>query len=149
MAAPTNRNRGDQVVHFDDVPARTSLPGWCPELLDSVSAHSQRPRRAVRAAHTELLHTCWSIGREVLERQRQEGWSAKGIDHTSADLKSRFSDACRHSPRNLKYMLALAACRSDGSMAQRCAAQLPWRHHQYLLDKPAAVPDDEPAKEAT
>jgi predicted nuclease of restriction endonuclease-like (RecB) superfamily len=112
------------------------LPDWYPELLDSISAHiSHGHHRAIRAANTELLFTYWSIGREILDRQQQEGWGAKVIDRLSADLKARFPDARGYSPRNLKYMRALAAAWPEGSIVQRSAAQLPWRHHQYLLDK--------------
>jgi hypothetical protein len=40
-------------------------------------------------------------------------------------------------------MRALAAAWPDASVVQRSAAQLPWRHHQYLLDKL----DDQPTRE--
>jgi predicted nuclease of restriction endonuclease-like (RecB) superfamily len=84
------------------------VPAWYPELRDSVSAQAQGHWRAVRAANTELLLTYWSIGREILERQQQEGCGAKVIDRLSADLKARFSHARGYSPRNLKYMRSLA-----------------------------------------
>src|SRR6187397_1698968 len=112
------------------------MPEWYPELLDSVSAHiAQGHRRAVKAANTELVHTYWSIGREILERQQREGWGARVIDRLSADLKERFPDARGYSPRNLKYMRAFASAWPEKSIVQRSAAQLPWRHHQMLLDK--------------
>jgi len=112
------------------------MPGWYPELLASVSEHvSTGHRRAVAAANSELLGTYWLIGREILDRQRQEGWGTKVIDRLSADLTARFPDARGFSPRNLKYMRALAAAWSEEAIVQRAAAQLPWRHHLMLLDK--------------
>lgn len=82
-----------------------------------------------------MLATYWSIGREILDRQQQEGWGAKVIDRLSVDLRSRFPEAKGFSPRNLKYMRALAAAWSAEAIVQRAAAQLPWRHHLMLLDK--------------
>lgn len=109
-----------------NVPAGTFLPDWYPELLDSVSsshvAHGHR--RAVRAANTELLFTCWSIGREILDRQQREGWGARVIDRLSADLKARFPDVRGYSPRNLKYMRSFAAAWPDREIAQGSLAQL-------------------------
>ncbi len=43
------------------------------------------------------------------------------------------------SVRNLKYMRAFAAAWPDPRFVQQLAAQLPWGHHQALLDK--VVPD--------
>ena len=39
------------------------------------------------------------------------------------------------SPRNLKYMRAFAEAYPDQAIVQRCAAQIPWRHNQVLIDK--------------
>jgi len=126
----------DVETGFPDVPAGTSMPTWYPDLLTSVSRHlTTGHRRAVSAANTELVATYWAIGREILDRQEREGWGTKVIDRLSADLKHRFPDATGLSPRNLKYMRAFAAAWPKEAIVQRSAAQLPWRHHQYLLDK--------------
>lgn len=131
-----NDDSEELVAGFPDVPAGTSMPGWYPELLDSVSQHITTGRhRAVRAANGELLRTYWSIGREILARQDAEGWGSKVIDRLATDLKARHPGATGFSPRNLKYMRALAAAWSEQAFVQRSVAQLPWRHHVALLDK--------------
>ncbi|WP_353649380.1 PDDEXK nuclease domain-containing protein [Nakamurella sp. A5-74] len=118
------------------LPLGAAVPEWYPALLDSVSERVVRGhRRAVAAANSELIATYWSIGRDILDRQAQQGWGSKVIDRLSADLKHRFPDVRGYSPRNLKYMRSLAAAWPDSAIVQRCAAQLPWRHHQLLLDK--------------
>ncbi len=121
---------------FAAKPTRTSLPDWYPELLDSVASHiSTGHRRAITAANTEMLTTYWSIGREILARQHREGWGTKVIARLSADLKDRFPTAKGYSPRNLRYMRTFAVAWPDPPIGQRCAAQLPWRHHMVLMDK--------------
>jgi hypothetical protein len=79
------------------------MPDWYPELLASVAAHvSTGHRRAVSAANAELLMTYWSIGKEILGRQHEEGWGTRVVDRLSADHKTRFPAAKGFSPRNLK-----------------------------------------------
>jgi predicted nuclease of restriction endonuclease-like (RecB) superfamily len=121
---------------FASAPAAASMPDWYPELLASVAAHvSTGHRRAVSAANAELLMTYWSIGKEILGRQHEEGWGTRVVDRLSADLKTRFPSAKGFSPRNLKYMRAFATAWPDRTTVQRSIAQLPWRHHIALLEK--------------
>jgi len=126
----------DKTPRFESAPARSSLPSWYPELLDKVSEHvAVGHRRAVSAANREMLLSYWTIGREILDRQHEEGWGTKVIDRLSTDLKTRFPGATGYSPRNLKYMRAFAAAWPDPAIVQCGVAQLPWRHHIALLDK--------------
>lgn len=119
-------------------------PEWYPDLLASVSGHiTTGRRRAVAAANSELVATYWAIGREILARQDEEGWGAKVVDRLSADLRKRFPDSKGFSPRNLKYMRALAAAWPGREFVQRAVAQLPWRHHVALLDKLSTAQDRE------
>lgn len=125
-----------QIEAATTLPPRASLPGWYPDLLDSVTGHiTSGHRRAVRAANTEVLLTYWAIGRDILDRQEQQGWGAKVIDRLSADLRDRFPEARGYSPRSLKYMRAFAAAWPREAIVQQPAAQLPCGHHQLILDK--------------
>lgn len=113
-----------------------SMPGWYGDLLGAVSGHvASGRRRALASVNSELVQTYWHIGREILDRQDREGYGTKVIDRLSADLKTAFPDAKGFSCRNLKYMRAFAAAWPREEVVQRSAAQLPWRHHQMLLDK--------------
>ena len=64
--------------------------------------------RAALAVNNELVLLYWQIGRGILERQEREGWGAKVIERLSADLRHEFPEMKGFSPRNLKYMRALA-----------------------------------------
>ncbi len=91
--------------------------------------------RAALAVNNELILLYWQIGREILVRQQQEGWGTKVIERLAQDLKQEFPGMSGFSPRNLKYMRAFAEAYPDQKFVQRCAAQIPWRHNQVLLDK--------------
>lgn len=127
---------------FPGTPARSTMPGWYPDLLDSVAQHvTTGHRRAVAAANTELLRSYWAIGHEILARQDAEGYGTKVIDRLSADLKERFPDARGYSPRNLRYMRTFAVTWSAAEVGQQPVAQLPWGHQTVLLDK-VRTPED-------
>ena len=75
------------------------------------------------------------VGREILERQEQQGCWAKVIDRLSADLREAFPDMKGLSSRNLKYMKYFAEFCPDLQFWQQSAAQLPWFHIVLLLTK--------------
>jgi len=89
----------------------------------------------------ELVLLYWQIGREILERQKQQGWGAKVIERLSKDLRSAFPEMRGFSSRNLKYMRAFAELWSDEQFVQQLAAQIPWFHDCVILDK-AKTPEE-------
>ena len=121
-------------------------------LLEGLKEKIKRAQQnAVLAVNKELLFIYWEIGNAILIQQKQEGWGARIIDKLVFDLKSAFPDMKGFSIRNLKYMRAFAQAfpqflnqEEDKSqpddfqsnvIVQQLAAQLPWGHHQVLLDK--------------
>ncbi len=90
--------------------------------------------RAGLAVNRELVLLYWSIGREILIRQEREGWGAKVIDSLARDLHQSFPEMRGLSPRNLKYMRALADAWPDEQIVQQLVAQIPWGHNVRLLD---------------
>jgi predicted nuclease of restriction endonuclease-like (RecB) superfamily len=95
----------------------------------------QAQLRAALAVNQELILLYWHIGREILDRQRNEGWGTKVVERLAKDLKAEFSDAKGFSRTNLLYMRAFAEAYPDEEIVQRCAGLIPWRHNQALLDK--------------
>ena len=91
--------------------------------------------RAALAVNRELVLLYWGIGKEILARQDQEGWGTRVIDRLAKDLRSEFPGQQGLSPRNLKYMRALAAAWPEEAIVQQVAAQIPWFHNCILLDK--------------
>ena len=90
--------------------------------------------RASLAVNRELVLLYWGIGRDILARQKEQGWGAKIIDRLAADLRQEFPEVTGFSPRNLKYMRALAEAWPDEPIVQQLAAQIPWFHNCAILD---------------
>jgi predicted nuclease of restriction endonuclease-like (RecB) superfamily len=90
--------------------------------------------RAALAVNRELVLLYWQIGREILDRQQQEGWGTKVIEHLARDLRLEFPDMKGFSRTNLMYMRAFAASYPEEQIVQQVVGQIPWGHNVRLLD---------------
>lgn len=105
-------------------------------LLKSIKERIQTAQvRAAVAVNQELVLLYWGIGNEILARQQAEGWGTKVIDQLASDLRSSFPEMKGLSPRNLKYMRALAEAWPEEAIVQAPLAQLTWFHNLTLLEK--------------
>jgi predicted nuclease of restriction endonuclease-like (RecB) superfamily len=117
-------------------PSALALPSDYTQWLASLKQRIQGARqRALLVANSEQIRLYHDIGREILDRQSQQGWGAKVIDYLSADLRAAFPDMKGFSSRNLKYMKVFAQECPDLQIGQQSAAQLPWFHIVTLITK--------------
>jgi len=91
--------------------------------------------KAALAVNQELILLYWQIGRDILERQQEQGWGAKVIDRLAKDLKREFPEMKGFSRSNLKYMRAFAEAYPLGEIGQQLAGQIPWFHNCMILEK--------------
>ena len=96
---------------------------WLSELKTRIH---QAQQRASLSVNRELVLLYWKIGRDICERQEEQGWGAKVIERLSRDLRVAFPEMKGFSSRNLKYMRAFASSWSDPEFVQEVLAQLPW-----------------------
>ena len=109
--------------------------GYTQWLSDQKTRIHTAQQRAALAVNRELALLYWQIGRDILDRQAQQGWGAKVIERLAHDLRTAFPEMKGFSPRNLKYMCAFADAWPEAEFVQQAAAQLPWFHLCTLLDK--------------
>lgn len=122
----------------------TESPRDYAELLAGLKRRIRTARlRAAQAVNRELVLLYWSIGRDILARQRAEGWGTKVIERLAVDLRRAFPEMTGISARNLKYMRAFAEAWPEEEFVQQVVAQLPWGHNTLLLD--AVKPPDQRA----
>lgn len=120
--------------------------------LTEVKTRIQSARsRAALAVNSEVVHLYYSIGRDILERQAQQGWGSKVVPRIAADLKAAFPDIKGFSASNIKYMRYFAEHCPNAPIGQQPSAQLanaagprfgqqpadqmPWFHIVTLLTK--------------
>jgi len=77
--------------------------------------------RAAAAVTQELVLLYWGIGKEILNRQKTEGWGARVIDQLAKDLHQEFPAMQGFSTRNLKYM---RPSQKHGGKIQLCSRLL-------------------------
>ncbi len=112
------------------------LPDNYDDFLRSLKERIQTAQvRAALAVNQELILLYWSIGREILENERDQGWGAKVVVRLASDLKQAFPAMKGFSARNLRYMKAFAEAYPDETILQQVAAKIPWFHHCVLLDR--------------
>ena len=105
-------------------------------LLDDLKARIRSAQvKAALAVNQELIVLYWNIGREILERQQEQGWGSKVVDRLSKDLKREFPDVKGFSRANLMHMRAFAQAWSYKQIVQRALDNLPWRQNLALLNK--------------
>jgi predicted nuclease of restriction endonuclease-like (RecB) superfamily len=79
------------------------LPTGYGELLENLKSRIRTARvQAALAVNRELVLLYWHIGKEILQRQEQEGWGTKVIDRLADwTLRREFPEMKGFSPRNL------------------------------------------------
>lgn len=91
--------------------------------------------RAAVSVNRELVLLYHQIGREILARQKAQGWGAKVIEQLSKDLRSAFPEMKGFSRTNLLYMRSFAENYPDEQFVQAVLGQITWYHNITLLDK--------------
>ena len=118
------------------MPELIPVPNGYAELLEALKARIRDAQvRAAFAVSRELVLLYWSIGNEILNRQRVEGWGTRVIERLAHDLQNEFPGVEGYSPRSLKYMRSLAEAWPDPAIVQQVVALLPWGHQTVLLDR--------------
>jgi hypothetical protein len=120
---------------FPAAPPRAGLPRDSGAVLDEIKRRIQQERlRVVMAANSAMVLLYWDIGQLILQRQDRAGWGSRVIDRLAKDLRDAFPDTRGFSPRNLKYMRALAAAWPERTIVQEPLAQITWRHNIALTE---------------
>ena len=111
-----------EIARPTGVPATAGgLPSGYPALLEDIKARIQTAQiKASLAVNRELIALYWSIGRDIVKRQREEGWGAKVIDRLAADLQGEFPALAGFSRANVYRMRAfyLAYAGPDAIVSQ-------------------------------
>jgi predicted nuclease of restriction endonuclease-like (RecB) superfamily len=111
-------------------PVPADYPAWLADLKTRIR---ETRLRAALAVNSELIGLYWRIGRDILERQAEQGWGSKIVERLAADLRAEFPDARGFSSANLRYMKSFAEAWPDPAILQRLVGKLPWGQNIELL----------------
>src|ERR1017187_6581951 len=116
--------------------SQISVPTGYHELLKELKGRIRSAQvRAGLAVSQELVLLYWSIGRDLSQRFAAEGWGTKINERLARDLQAEFPGVEGFSPRNFRYMRALAEAWPEPEILQQLIAKLPWGHNLRVLDR--------------
>ena len=103
-----------------------TIPTGYAELLDEIKGRIRSAQiKAALSVNRELIGLYWSIGRDIVQRQRREGWGAKVIDGLAADLRLEFPEMSGLSRTNVYRMRAFyLAYEPEGEIVPQPVGQL-------------------------
>ena len=103
---------------------------WITNLKKRIAGTRQR---IIMAANEEQIRLYYEIGKDILNKQKQEKWGTKVIDRIAGDLREEFPEIKGFSSSNLKYMRYFAKECPDLKIGQQPADLLPWFHIIAIL----------------
>ena len=99
--------------------------------------------KAALSVNTELLKLYWSIGTDIVARQKATKWGDSFLLRLSKDLTAEFPDMKGFSERNLKYIRQWYVFFSrEKAIGQQPVAQItriPWGHNIAIISKCATI----------
>ena len=105
-------------------------------LLQSLKAEISKARiRAHLSVNKEMINLYWSIGNQILERQKQEGWGSKVVENISKDLRKEFPEMKGLSYQNISYMRQFVIEYNDQEILQQAIGEIPWGHNITIFSK--------------
>jgi predicted nuclease of restriction endonuclease-like (RecB) superfamily len=154
---PSNPARPEQQIVK---PPRAGLPSGYVKFLEDVKSRIRTAQiKAALSVNRELIQLYWSIGRDIDERQRTEGWGAAESDRLAADIQREFPGLAGFSRGNIYRMRAFylayprtstnvaqaarqtrstvvsqAARQTDAGVPPEPIVSLPWFHNVVLLE---------------
>lgn len=115
----------------------TGLPRGYVALLEDIKSRIRTAQiKASLSVNRGLIELYWSIGRDIVVRQENEGWGKSVVDRLSADLRVAFPGVDGFSSRNIWLMRAFfLAWPESGAKLQQPVAEM---RERPILKQPVA-----------
>lgn len=113
-----------------------SATGTYADMLRSIkTAVSASQLRAQRTVNRELIGLYWIIGKEIAQRQEQEGWGKSVVEQLSRDLCQEFPGQQGFSMQNLWYMRQFFLEYQAEPNLQQLVGEIPWGQNLLIMAK--------------
>lgn len=95
--------------------------------------------KAALSINREMIKLYWEIGKDIVDRQKQDGWGSKVIERVARDVQNAFPGIEGFSKTNIGRMKAFYLAYSIspqgvGKLSDLPIFNLPWGHNIALLE---------------
>lgn len=91
--------------------------------------------KAALSVNQEVIKLYWSIGKQLIDKQKETSWGSKLIESVANDLQAEFPETAGFSTTNIKRMKQFAVAYPDLEIGAQSVPQLPWGHIIQLMQK--------------
>ena len=106
---------------------------WLKELKQKIK---KAQIKAALSVNSVLLELYWSIGKEIVIKQKDENWGSGFINQFAADLKKSFPEIKGFSRRNIYAIRQWHIFYSkEFEFVPQVVAQIPWGHNRLIISK--------------
>jgi len=126
---------------FSSIKKQETSPAEYSKFIKSLKAKIRSAQiKAAVAVNSELVKLYWEIGKEIVEKQEQEGWGSKALEKVAKDLQKEFPGIEGFSRSNIFRMKAFFIAYKKVAQAVRQLESLPifdipWGHNILLVQK--------------
>ena len=109
---------------------------WLSDIKQRIQAAQLK---AATAVNTALLEFYWSLGADIVQKQKDTAWGSGFLQQLSKDLMAEFPDMKGFSKRNLEHIRRwYLFYNQQNTIAKQAATQLfqiPWWHNVVIVQK--------------
>jgi predicted nuclease of restriction endonuclease-like (RecB) superfamily len=126
----------------------SSIPTDYPSFIEDLKIRIRAAQiKAVLSANRELVTLYWSIGRDVFNKQKNDGWGSKIVDRLASDLHHEFPEMEGFSRTNIYRMRAFYQAYPEGSpivpqpvghiesSIPEPVLNIPWGHNGIIIER--------------
>jgi len=126
----------------------SSIPADYPAFIEELKSRIRAAQiKAVLSVNRELVTLYWSIGRDVFNKQKNDGWGSKIVDRLASDLHHEFPEMEGFSRTNIYRMRAFYQAYPEGSPivpqpvgqiefpVPEPVLSIPWGHNGIIIER--------------
>lgn len=95
--------------------------------------------KAFRAVNKELIELYWSIGKAIVEKQKEQGWGNSVVEVLAKELQAEFPGIQGFSNSNIwrmkSFYLSYKDDQNESSKLAQAVREIGWSHNVVILEK--------------
>ena len=90
---------------------------------------------AMRAVNKEMISLYWDIGRQITERQKEQGWGKSVVENLSKDIQKEFPGIQGFGVRNIWNMARFYSEYQSNVILHPLVAEISWSKHVCIMER--------------